>query len=309
MSSFIKLLLFVILIGLPIIGIYSILTSGILTKSTCDVPIYYTIGTVDERYNATRDEFIQKLAEGEVVWEKVNDKNLFEYNPAKASLVVNLIYDARYELEKEADSLEDKLKEESSKLSAEERDYERDVDDFNRRLYEFNQEVSMWNSQGGAPSDVYEGLISRQKAFSEEAEELNKRATSLNRSASDYNAQIGELNANIDSLNNAYKQKPEQGIYDEVNNKIDIYLTTSDEELIHTIAHEFGHSMGIKHVEEDESIMHPYTSENLELTHADSAALSNRCEEKYIQTLSRSYMISFLKVLRDIRTTLLRFTS
>jgi len=289
------------------IGAYIIFTSGILTKSTCDVPIYYQIGTIDPQYTTTPEEFASNLLQGEAIWEGSSKKNLFENNPEKASLVINLVYDTRYELEKTADDLENRLKEENTKLSAEEEAYERDVADFNRRLSEFNNEVSSWNSRGGAPEDVLNRLVEQQQQFKTEAEELNNRAARLNRSAADYNAKIGELNANIDLLNEAYRRKPEQGIYDGVNNKIDIYLTTSYEELIHTIAHEFGHAMGIKHVNEEGAIMHAYTSENLALTQSDRNALTARCEEKYIQTLSRSYMISFLKKVAEWRLFLLRF--
>ena len=49
---------------------------------------------------------------------------------------------------------------------------------------------------------------------------------------------------------------------------------------MHTVAHELGHALGLDHVLEEDAVMHPTTSENLELTDIDVEVLNNFCIEQ-----------------------------
>ena len=95
-----------------------------------------------------------------------------------------------------------------------------------------------------------------------------------------YNAQVGQLNKTVDTFSNELARKPEEGIYLGEENKIEIYFNVSKKELVHTIAHELGHSLGISHNEDKEGIMYPYTTEEVKLSAADISSLNQVCKKQ-----------------------------
>ncbi len=77
------------------------------------------------------------------------------------------------------------------------------------------------------------------------------------------------------------KYKPEEGIYisDENGRRIIIYFNISKNELVHTLAHEMGHALGIGHINSTTSIMYSRTTEILSLSNDDLTALSTVCRK------------------------------
>jgi len=251
----------------------------LFSYSQCDAPVPYKIGLIDARFNLSREEAVQDTIEAANIWGNEKGKQLFVYKP-KAELTVNFIYDQRQALDTQIDEMNDKLKASSLELKQKIAAYEADVKSFEQRLKAFQETVDKYNSQGGAPENVYNDLKKQEKDLQAEGNSLNARARDLNLSTRNYNGEISTLNQNIDEFNLMIAQKPEEGLYNSEDNTITLYFVNHHDELIHTLAHEFGHALGMDHVRDPEAIMNRYTSELLMVTPDDKKELDYVCREQ-----------------------------
>jgi len=252
--------------------------------STCDTPIRYKIGTIDERFNITHDELLSTIRQSSSVWSNIVGKNLFVYDP-KGTLTINLVYDKRQALTTEINTLQNQIQNQKEALSPEIAQYEKDVQNFKSRVANLNTEIADWNSKGGAPKEVFEQLTTEQKNLQTEAERLNATAQRLNQSTDAFNNEISKLNGTIDTFNYALAQKPEEGLFDGEKNEIYIYFITNQNEFVHTLSHELGHALGIDHTLDKNSIMYPYTTKIIEPSQADIDALQKVCEKHSLHEL------------------------
>jgi len=247
--------------------------------SPCDNPIRYKIDTVDPKFGLSKDEFIKDVTLAANAWERAIDKNLFAQD-SQGKLSVNLIYDERQTLNKQIVTLQNQVQNLESTLKPSLADYEKQSADFKKKLADLNTQIEYWNSHGGAPKDKYDELIAQQNALKQDADRLNKMAQALNQSAQKFNANVGQLNQTIDTFNEELSVKPEEGIYDPNTYRIEIYFNISKNELVHTIAHELGHSLGLEHLKNKKAIMYSYTNDQIVPSADDIQALKSVCRNR-----------------------------
>jgi len=247
----------------------------------CKQPITYRVDTVDPKFNLTQKKFTDTVAEAAKIWNSQYGKNLFVYD-TNGKLSINLIFDERQAASNRINQLENELEGEKGKLDEQIKSYRAQVAEFKNRLAAHNTTVESWNRQGGAPEEEFNKLNAEQKDLQAEADKLNGVAAKLNLTSENYNLGVGKLNSAIGDFNEDLEKKPEEGLYIGESNRIEIYFNNNRQELVHTIAHEFGHAIGMDHVANARAIMYPFSTKTVSLTSDDVSELEQVCREKSV---------------------------
>lgn len=269
----------------------------------CKTPVYYRIGSIDERFGTNEEELKRIAQNAERVWEESLGTDLFIYAD-DGELPINLIFDER---QKNAD-LEQELRQDleakegmSETVAAQyeglianfrelKREYESEVLAYETKLRTYNTKVSDWNSQGGAPPDEVAKLKAEQRELTEEQEALEARARELNTIVAELN-QIGakgnmlitDYNKIVNDYNTRFAESHEYTQGDHSIEAINVYQFNTEEELTLVLAHEMGHAISLGHVENEESIMHRLMGgqdATNGLTPEDKAEFENVCTDK-----------------------------
>ncbi len=279
----------VLLIGIIILYVVSPLLSGFadkyLTYSACDKPVYYRIGTVDPRFNVPEQDFLDDVQSSATAWNLAWGEKLLAYSNSPKALSINLVYDNRQKVKDEVNELEVNIKGEDQSLKAKIADYEARVAKFQQGARSLNERIVQLNVRGGATFEEYDKFIKEQKDLETEAAQLNAIAKNLNRSTDLYNSEVANLNQAIDNFKAVLSVKPEEGLYDPSLNRIDIYFNNSKEELVRTIMHELGHSLGLGHLPDKNAVMYSRTNQVVKLSPADIKALNYLCRRQSIPEL------------------------
>jgi archaellum component FlaC len=247
--------------------------------SYCANPIEYKIGSIDTEFELSSEKLNLSAKNAADMWNSTYGKDLFVYNP-QASLEIDLAYDERQSLTQQIVEIDNKVEQDKSKLSVEIGEHQKLYEDLKNRTNELSKEIQYWNDRGGAPKDTYEELIREQNRLQDQIDEFNQRSSSLDATTNNLNNQINELNSTISTFNNILKTKPEAGIYIPTENKIKIYSFGDEKQLSLTIAHEFGHALGLSHISTPDALMNPVASANSRFTPEDIDSLKNFCREQ-----------------------------
>src|SRR6185437_1719462 len=300
-----KIILLVLIVIIIIVGFFNrtVLADSankILYQSPCATPKTFRIGKVDTRFNISRNELLLDAEEAGGVWKDNQGTILMKYDP-KSAMPINMVYDQRQYLDSQINNLNDQVAQQKNSLKPQIADYQQKVAAFKKESNDLNTEVQYWNNKGGAPQDVYNSLLTKQQALQQEASQLQQMADQLNQNTDEYNQQIQQLNQKVDNYNNVLVNKPEEGLYtrDGADEKIDIYFNNSQQELIHTLAHEMGHAIGLGHNGNPQSIMYPQTNLAITPSASDEKALSFVCEKRSIFEIAATRTVLLLGTLHQ----------
>lgn len=263
--------------------------------SVCDTPIRYKTGYIDSRFNVSEPKLLADIKQAGDIWGSVVKKNLFVYDP-KGSLIINLFYDKRQALSSQIIQYENNIENQKNQINPVVAQYEKDVAAFNQSKDNLNAEIQSWNDKGGAPPDIYNQIIKDQQTLQTEADRLNQTADMLNQSNNTFNADVKKLNQTVTNLNQTLEKKPEEGFFDGQKNEIYIYFVTNQDELVHTLAHEMGHALGLNHANSTDSIMYLFISSTITPSIEDREMLQELCAKKsfpeiFINRLKTNFQI------------------
>jgi len=269
----------------------------------CDTPFTYRLGEFDVRFNISREEAKQALLEAEAVWEKPTGRDLFIYDEASL-FPVNFIFDDRQErtLAEEAQREALDTKEATSaeineaytaltkKYAELETAYKANVVEYEKRLDSFNTSVATYNVEGGAPPAEFAKLEATKKSLKRKEGELDQQAnvlatmvTEINTLSDQGNRIIEQYNQNVQTYNKNFGHGGEFTQGDYQGESMTIYKFSDVEELTTVLAHEFGHALGIAHVEGSSSIMYYLLEEqpnDLRISPEDMAAFAAVCSDR-----------------------------
>jgi hypothetical protein len=225
------------------------------------------------------------------------------YDP-KGPLKINLVYDDRqnatdtlkklgYGITNERTSFnENKVKYDSMKASyaANKASFEKRMQAYKTKLSAYNATVQSLNENGGIPPDQLSDIKQQQLLLNAEGTNVRQAQTDLNALVDQLNAlgmvlnrQAKALNVQIDQTNNVSQSlgdEFEEGQYvsDDHGIAINIFTFDSPEELVRVLAHEFGHALGLNHVDDPSAVMY-YLNQGKpdELARSDVDAVASLC--------------------------------
>jgi predicted nucleic acid-binding Zn-ribbon protein len=267
----------------------------------CSIPLKYSVGAIDPRFNISQEDFVTLSKQAEGIWEEGVGKDLLEYDQ-QAKLKINLVYDERQILTEEAEKISDNINELEishealtkqygniqNDYSQKVKSYEKALADYQERLEEYNDEVQSWNEKGGVPEDEYQNLLDEKKKLKEIYETLEKKRKEINKLAGKTNDLVAEekkilnqYNANVSTYKKLFggTREFEKGVFS--GDQINIYQFKEKSDLRLTMIHELGHALDFGHVENPESIMYYLIGEqdlnNPTLTQEDLAEVKRIC--------------------------------
>lgn len=239
-------------------------------------PKGYTLGTFDERFGITQDRFLQIVDLAKRIWENAAGKELFHYRK-DALMRVNLVFDWRQESlikakEQRArldengtsfDMLKSNYESKAAAVGREQSSYEESGRAYKAHLEEYNARVTRWNNGENRTEAEMQSIENMKTTLDQELVVVEQKRVSLKTNADDLNAlgeRIGALakkfNLEVEMYNGTYvnQREFEKGVFDGRN--IDIYEFDKEEDLKVALVHEFGHALGIEHVDNPRSIMY-----------------------------------------------------
>jgi len=299
------LILLIILVTAASVGLLFkdplyVTVKNIIYYSPCDYPIPFAIGTIDPKFNITKEELLEDTKAAGSIWSGTQGKQLFVYDP-KSQFTVNMVYDSRQELTSKITKLNDNLKEQQGSIDPKISEFKKDQAAFEVKVADLNSKISYWNSHGGAPKEEYDQLIETQKSLQAEAARLNATAKELGQSTEQYNLSAKELNQTIGDYQSVLLTKPEEGLYEQEGGvrKISIYIDIDQNEFLHTLTHEMGHALGLNHNPNKESIMYPQTTSVLKPSTSDISDMNEICRERTIFEVAYNKVLEVFSVMQS----------
>ncbi|MBI0424622.1 matrixin family metalloprotease [Acinetobacter sp. ACIN00229] len=270
-----------------------------LAMGSSNQPLKYRIAFIDPRFQLTREKFIEVSQQAAEIWYKETGKTYFIYD-SEAQLAINLIYDDHQLMKSEQQENLNALlqKEEIWRLKNEEivlnkQEIDQLSSDLNKRkinlkaeFEQYQQDVIRFN-QGEHQYYRADELKEQQNQLQQKSGNLQNESNSLNYKIQLLNLKIRELNQeqnDLSSLKTRFKleqkasiQPFHKGLFSQ--NQIQIYGYASLNDLRLTLAHEFGHALGLKHTTDPKSLMYPRLKEqdihNFKLTDSDLELLGS----------------------------------
>lgn len=261
-----------------------------------DSPLQYRIADLDPRLNISKQKMIEISQEAAAIWEQGTGKRYFVYDP-KATFTVNLVFDQRQVRSmKRTENLKNLEQEKQLWL------------DENQKLLKLKQDSQQLHTQLELQKIKYQAQLnayaSAQKKYLnksntknlnlllERTKLLKQQRDVLQILINDHDLNHQQIQVKTDELKQLHEQLTQsvdrfnQNFAPQLIHKgqfkgkqIFIYEFSSIDDLRLTLAHEFGHALGLKHTHNPKSLMYPRIKEqdpkNFQLTATDLALLNH----------------------------------
>lgn len=270
----------------------------------CTVPITYSIGNIDERFGISRERVIEDTKSASTIWNKAAGKELFRSVESGGALRIDLVYDERQATTMQLQSLGLSVTNDAESydavkarydsflkaFNAEKASYTSNQAVFEKAVADYEEEVRAVNARGGAAPEEHARLETQKQRLLAEQSRLQKLQERVNADADTVNALVRTLNRLARELNqsaaeynkagSALGEEFEEAVFESRpgSQHISVYEFDSNTRLIRVLTHEFGHALGLEHVDDSTAIMYRLNqSTNLTPSKADIAEVYAAC--------------------------------
>ncbi|OTG63221.1 matrixin [Acinetobacter sp. ANC 4470] len=264
-----------------------------------DIRLRYRIAEVDPRFGLSKEQVMQLSQQATDIWKMGTGKDYFVYDP-DAKLTIHLIYDERQDESNQRRQQLGNIEQNQQIWSNKNQNLKQVKDEIDRantlldtkktqldaQLHQYNQQITIINQSGSIHPSQRDLFIQRRNQLQQQIFALEQEIHLYNQKIQQLNHQVGELNQINHQLNQSidqFNQRFQARLFDKglFNGKqINIYEFSSKDDLRLTLAHEFGHALGLKHNQDPVALMYPMMKDqnmqNFSLTTADLALLHDR---------------------------------
>lgn len=263
-----------------------------------DLRLRYRVAPVDPRFKLSQEQLIELSEKAIQIWTLGTGKQWFVYDP-NAQLVVELVYDERQEhYQQQLSAKQDIEQRHQNWLNK-----NNEIEYFESQIQQQKLFLDQKKQQLNTAIQTYEFEVSnaqtqhssetQRQAFNQRKLQLEQRVAQLQQEIQQYNQHINKLQYDIGQLNQLqhglvtdiqhYNQTFQPRLFDKgiFNGKsIQVYQFKNHDDLILTLAHEFGHALGLEHHQDPAGLMHPMLEaqqlQNFQLNSADLSLFAER---------------------------------
>ncbi|MCH7337870.1 matrixin family metalloprotease [Acinetobacter sp. NIPH 2699] len=250
-------------------------------------PLRYRIANLDPRLQINQQQMIELSKQAAAIWEKDTGQNYFVYDP-EAEFAIHLVFDQRQiRSMKRSERLNQLEQEQLTWLNQ------------NQHLQQLKESVARSATQLELQKIEYQTFAQNQQQqrssvktlfMQKQQKDFEQQTIQLHTRIAEHLQLIQQLELQTEKSKQLYQQlaastaefnqtfKPQilhKGQFD--GEKIFIYEFSSIDDLRLTLAHEFGHALGLKHTQDPKSLMYPrikaQNAKDFKLTHTDMELL------------------------------------
>lgn len=259
----------------------------------CQIPVSWRIGTLDPAFNLDLDQAEQAAHAAAMQWNAAFGTELFRYDSIDG-FPINFAYDERQQQLLQQALLQRNIERYDSNIASRLNTLRQQ----NQRLQQRQQAFAELNQQYAADIATFESRVQQassrdRSALQQQQQQLQQRQQQLQQQADALNAEQEQLlreqrylNDTVADRNALLPGQEESAVTPEVGlmqirgrsreMTIFAYKTLNDLQL--TMAHEFGHALGVGHTDGENDVMHfAITQQQSRLTAADIQALKTQC--------------------------------
>jgi len=255
-------------------------------KGLCSTPLGWKLGYLDPAFNLTETEATAAINQAAQMWNQAFGRTLLQQDPQ--GFVIDFRFDARQQqllkqrlLSRNINRYDEAIAPGRENLPQQFAALQQKIDSFNQQKNQLQQQIAAFKPDAPNAAAERAKLERRQLELQQEADWLEQQRQQLVRDQDYLNETIKQRNALLTEAGPPAISGPfEVGLMKIRGQErlMTIYAFASQQDLVATLAHEFGHAFGVAHTDSADSIMyHSLSSQQAMLTAVDIAALQAQC--------------------------------